>query len=104
MRHLMMRSFGKRLIVAGLAICGLSVVAATAHACPMCSQSIAEEDLLPHAYMYSILFMLTMPAMVFGGIGSVIYFKFRKFSAHQAATESPAEPAPVSDARDAGLS
>ena len=53
-------------------------MAATAHACPMCSQSIAEEDLLPHAYMYSILFMLGMPVVVFGGIGTAIFLKFRK--------------------------
>jgi len=98
MRHWTRRFFGKRLVVAGLALCSLSLLAATAHACPMCSQSIAEEDLLPHAYMYSILFMLTMPAMVFGGIGSVIYFKFRKFSADQTAAEPTAEPAPVNDA------
>ncbi len=49
----------------------------------MCSQSIAEEDSLPHAYMYSILFMLAMPAVVFTGIGSVIYMQCRKFNAEQ---------------------
>ncbi len=96
----MRKFFVKRLVVAGLAICSLSLLVGTAHACPMCSQSIAEEDLLPHAYMYSILFMLTMPAMVFGGIGSVIYFKFRKFSAGQTAADSPADLVPADDVRD----
>ena len=47
------------------ALCGMSLFAAAAQACPMCSQSIAEEDLLPHAYMYSIVFMLAM--IVIGG-------------------------------------
>ncbi len=47
----------------------------------MCSQSIAEEDLLPHAYMYSIIFMLSMPAMVFTGVGGFIFFQIRKASA-----------------------
>jgi hypothetical protein len=49
----------------------------------MCSQSIAEEDLLPHAYMYSIIFMLATPATVFTGIGTVIFLKVRKFNAQQ---------------------
>ncbi len=58
-------------------------LAGTANACPMCNQSIAGQDHLPHAYMYSILFMLSMPAVVFAGIGGTIYLKFRKFYAAQ---------------------
>lgn len=57
---------------------GVVSIAGIAQACPMCSQSIAEEDLLPHAYMYSIIFMLTMPAVVFTGIGGFIFFQIRK--------------------------
>jgi hypothetical protein len=74
----------------------------------MCSQSIAEEELLPHAYMYSILFMLTMPAAVFTGFGTMIYFKFRKFNASQPRGEAPGEApweaqsefAPTGEARE----
>jgi hypothetical protein len=62
------------------AVAGLLFLSTAAQACPMCSQSIAEENLLPHAYMYSIIFMLSMPAMVFTGIGSFIFFQFRKAS------------------------
>jgi hypothetical protein len=65
------------------ATCGLSLFAAAAQACPMCSQSISEESLLPHAYMYSIIFMLAMPATVFTGFGTMIVLKFRKFNAQQ---------------------
>jgi hypothetical protein len=65
------------------ALCGMSLYAAAAQACPMCSQSIAEESLLPHAYMYSIIFMLAMPATVFTGFGTMIFLKFRKFNAEQ---------------------
>ena len=54
----------------------------------MCSQSIAEEDLLPHAYMYSILFMLGMPATVFTGFGLVLFQKFRAYNAAQMALQS----------------
>src|SRR4029078_8393965 len=62
-------------------LCLLSLSAAAAQACPMCSQSIAEESLLPHAYMYSIIFMLSMPAMVFTGIGSFTFFPYRQTAA-----------------------
>ena len=65
------------------ALCGISLSATAVQACPMCSQSIAEESLLPHAYMYSILFMLAMPATVFTGFGTMIFLKFRKFNAEQ---------------------
>ena len=75
-----------------LAIGALTLFAANAQACPMCSQSIAEEDLLPHAYMYSILFMLTMPAVVFTGIGSVIFLKFRKQSGVSSRNVETADP------------
>jgi hypothetical protein len=85
------------LSILALAVCGFGLVAATAHACPMCSQSIAEEDLLPHAYMYSILFMLGMPAMVFGGIGTAIFLKYRKYSAQVPGSEPLAEASPVSE-------
>jgi hypothetical protein len=61
----------------------LSLFAAAVQACPMCSQSIAEENLLPHAYMYSIIFMLAMPATVFTGFGTMIFLKFRKFNSEQ---------------------
>jgi hypothetical protein len=102
-----MRRCSKLLFVACLAICGLSFLAASAQACPMCSQSIAEEDLLPHAYMYSILFMLGMPATVFAGFGTMIYLKFRKFSASQPSggspSESPSEFAPAGEAQEPAL-
>ena len=82
-------------------VCGLALLASTAQACPMCNQSIAGQYSLPHAYMYSILFMLAMPAVVFTGIGTAIYLKFRRFHAAAAcpAAESP-EPGdwPVEEA------
>ena len=85
-----------RFILAGcLAACTFALLAATAHACPMCSQSIAEEDLLPHAYMYSILFMLGMPATVLTGIGGMIYFKFRKLQASAPSVPGEANAAAV---------
>ncbi|MEZ6056324.1 MAG: hypothetical protein R3C01_06425 [Planctomycetaceae bacterium] len=40
-----------------------------AMACPMCKNATEPDELTPRAYMYSILFMLSMPATIFGGIG-----------------------------------
>jgi hypothetical protein len=68
----------KFVLLVCLAVGGTWLLSAAAQACPLCSQSISEEDALPHAYMYSILFMLAMPAVVFTGIGSVIYMQCRK--------------------------
>ena len=87
---------GTRLFtVVGAVLLAFAFFASAAQACPMCSQSIAEEDLAPHAYMYSILFMLGMPATVFAGFGTMIYLKFRKFYAPKrphAAVEEAREP------------
>jgi hypothetical protein len=64
---------------------GLWLGSGTANACPMCNQSIAEENALPRAYMYSILFMLGMPATVFTGFGVLLYRQVRAHDAAQAA-------------------
>lgn len=81
--ELIMRGGTRLILCACVAVCLLSFSAAAVQACPMCSQSIAEENLLPHAYMYSIIFMLAMPATVFTGFGTMIFLKFRKFNAQQ---------------------
>lgn len=83
----------KHLLLVCLAVGATWLLSAAAQACPMCSQSIAEEDLLPHAYMYSIIFMLAMPAVVFTGIGSVIWLQLRRpTAADDAPTSQPVEP------------
>jgi hypothetical protein len=46
----------------------LSLTAATpASACPMCKLANESDSRLPTAYMYSILFMIGMPATIFSG-------------------------------------
>jgi hypothetical protein len=63
-------------------------------ACPMCGQAnetsagtTAEEAARPKAYMYSILFMLSMPALIFGGFGVVIYRTVRAARIEDAAAD-----------------
>jgi len=42
-------------------------------ACPMCAEANETEDNRPKAYMYSILFMMAMPALIFTGFGIGFY-------------------------------
>ena len=98
-----MRRAFVRLSLLLIAIALVAVAAPAAQACPMCNQSIANENSLPRAYMYSILFMLGMPATVFSGFGIFLCHKFRTHNAAQAAfahgnSQFPAEAhAPHSD-------
>lgn len=56
----------------------------TASACPMCkyanenNQHSTEEMVRPRAYMYSILFMLSMPATIFAGYSIAFYRVWKK--------------------------
>lgn len=45
----------------------------SAEACPMCKQLNETDNRKPRAYMYSIAFMLAMPAMIFTGFGFAFY-------------------------------
>ena len=70
-----------------LALFGTLSVAAPVSACPMCK--IAQEDsedpavaARPKAYMYSILFMLSMPASIFTAF-SVAFYRLSRRPASQ---------------------
>lgn len=56
----------------------LAVFANTASACPMCKEANETDDAKPRAYMYSILFMMGMPAAIFTGFGLSMYRLHRK--------------------------
>ncbi|MDB4733574.1 hypothetical protein OAF42_03935 [Planctomicrobium sp.] len=93
----------KYLLVA-LVLCSGFVISAAAEACPMCQ--VANEDdtgdatlARPRAYMYSILFMLAVPATMFTVFG-VSFYRLSKsqallneemFAATQADVSNPAE-------------
>lgn len=86
---------GRRLLLT-VALFGALFVAAQvspAAACPMCkvaneSKQDKAENLKPKAYMYSILFMLAMPATLLTGFGIGFYRLSKK---NAAAAETPAE-------------
>ncbi|MEZ6123171.1 MAG: hypothetical protein R3C49_08370 [Planctomycetaceae bacterium] len=74
------------------AVCGMLFVLSlsTASACPNCKFANETEADRPRAYMYSILFMLGMPATIFTGFGISFYRMAKKNQqqADEAALES----------------
>ncbi len=59
-------------------ICTL-VVACTAEACPTCKAAIAENGgHLVRGYFWSIIFMMSMPFLIVGGLGSLFYMEVRR--------------------------
>ncbi|MEZ6040898.1 MAG: hypothetical protein R3C20_10350 [Planctomycetaceae bacterium] len=61
-----------------VAMGGLPFATSSANACPSCKAANESDSRLPQAYMYSILFMLAMPATVFAGFGISFYRLTRK--------------------------
>ena len=57
-------------------------------ACPSCKAANELDDRKPRAYMYSILFMLAMPATVFTGFGISFYRLSRRADAAAASNET----------------
>ena len=59
-----------------IALCG--VLGSEASACPNCKFANESESNRPKAYMYSILFMIGMPATIFTGFGLSFYRLVKK--------------------------
>ncbi len=53
-----------------------------AHACPSCKAALASQDAsqgdLVQGFFWSILFLLSMPAMILGGLSTYMYTLVRK--------------------------
>ena len=65
----------------------------SASACPMCKEANDADDPRPKAYMYSILFMLAVPATVFTGFGVGFYrLSKRGFDGEEFGPEPKNEP------------
>lgn len=85
-----MRRFG--LLLSLLVVSGAgSLDAPVASACPNCKAAVEAdpENKQPKAYMYSILFMLSMPAILFGSFGYGLYRLSKKQQALQASENDP---------------
>jgi heme/copper-type cytochrome/quinol oxidase subunit 2 len=67
---------------------------AVATACPTCKDSLAHDPAtasLVRGYAYSILFMLSMPPLIFGSLCAYFYWEVRKARARQSAKSGAVE-------------
>jgi hypothetical protein len=77
-----------------MAAAAILLPAAIAVACPTCTDSLAHDpasENLVRGYAYSIIFMLSMPPLIFGGLSAYFYWEVRKAKARQAADGRPPE-------------
>ena len=64
------------------------VLCAAAAACPTCKDQLAhdaESQNIARGYAYSIVFMLSMPPLIFGSLCAYFYYEVRKARARQLA-------------------
>ena len=61
----------------------------TASACPNCKMANETNDRRPKAYMYSILFMIGMPATIFTGFSLSFYRMTRRAQIEQEPATNP---------------
>lgn len=87
----MSRKFAWTLLLVGC----LGLLATTgAEACPNCRDSIAGDPTgngLAQGFYYSILFMVSMPFFILGGLTSYFYYLVRRDMAEKAAAALAAE-------------
>ena len=74
----------RRLAAVNLTALAIAAMPSVATACPMCKEALASGggDLVS-GFFYSILFMLSMPFLIFGGISSYFYLLVRRARAQQ---------------------
>jgi hypothetical protein len=71
-----------------LTLMAVVLIAGVAHACPTCSEGLANAD--PHhqsvaaGYFYSILFMMSMPFAILGTFCGLAYISIRRARERQA--------------------
>ncbi len=65
----------------------LPLLTASADACPNCKAANETDSRRPRAYMYSILFMIGMPATIFTGFG-LSFYRMTRNAARQAEADA----------------
>lgn len=71
-----------------LFVCSFAIIA---EACPTCKEQIAGDPAaynIARGYAMSIVFMLSMPFLILGGLGSYFYWEVRRAYAKQAMEEA----------------
>ena len=80
----------KRIIPTLLSVAAILLLAGIAEACPTCKDQLAADPAahnIARGYFWSILFMLSMPILIFTGLGSYFYWEVRRAYAQQALEE-----------------
>ena len=67
----------RRLLTAAVVLAALAVFPNVAEACPMCKAGAEADDNLPNAFFASIMLMLAVPGLLFGGFG-VAFWRLSK--------------------------
>lgn len=78
-----------RTVVFALLLTAMVLPLSAALACPTCKDSLAHDPAsasLVRGYAYSILFMLSMPPLILGGLSAYFYWEVRKARARTGAT------------------
>jgi heme/copper-type cytochrome/quinol oxidase subunit 2 len=72
----------RRLLIAILALWLVAAASSWAAACPTCKDALAQHDPehanLVRGYFWSILFMMSMPFLILGGLSAYLYFEVRR--------------------------
>jgi hypothetical protein len=69
-----------------LSLTVIALLTPLALACPTCKDNLAHDPAsasLVRGYAYSILFMLSMPPLILGGLSAYFYWEVRKARARQ---------------------
>src|SRR5688572_5335779 len=77
-----LRSF----VLSAGAILAALLLAGVAAACPTCKENLAHDPAgagLARGFYYSILFMVSMPFIIFGGLSAYFYYEVCKAKARQ---------------------
>ena len=79
------------LIIGLAAVVAVLLFADLAAACPTCKDAMGHDphaEALTRGYFWSILFMMSMPFVLFGGLGGYFYLQVRRAQREQAASVS----------------
>lgn len=85
----------QKLAVCCAALILVLAIAGVSSACPTCKDDLAHDPAsanLARGFYYSILFMVSMPFVIFGSLSAYFYYEVRKAKARQAAEQVLAEP------------
>lgn len=88
-----MNRLSKIFLIALTLLLTLVCVTGTASACPTCKDGMAGDPAyssMVSGYFWSILFMMSMPFLVFSGVAAYFYYEVRRARMRQAAAETAA--------------